>query len=59
MHHGETLRNLTLVHLWGENEEDAKLVESSFPHLSSLTFEPGGIMNFITSADPFLNFFVA
>ena len=36
-HLGETLRNLTLVHLWGRNEEDVKLVETSFPHLRSLT----------------------
>ena len=37
MHLGETLRNFTLVYLWGGNEEVAKLAETLFLHLRSLT----------------------
>ena len=55
-HRGIKLRNLILVYLWGGNEEDAKLVETSFPRLRSLTFEPGGIMKAITTTYPFLNY---
>ena len=57
VYRGGRLRNFTLIDLWCRNEEDTKLVETSFPHLPSLNFEPGGIINAITTTDPFLNYF--
>ena len=57
MHHGETLRNLTLIYLWGGSEEDAKLVKTLFLHLLSLNIEPGARLIATTSTDLFLNYF--